>query len=431
MIKSQTIEETSLHPLDSEVSTAGRVVSFRRMGNVAFCHIQDSTSRLQLCFRRDDMGGAEIYKPLVSEIIIGCHIQVKGVIWDTSTGERSILVHQAKVLNRPMRGIPSTFYGVADDEVRLRKRYLETSIDVEAAAVFRLRSKVISTIRQILDEEKFLEVDTPMLASQASGAMARPFVTHHNALDKDLYLRIAPETHLKMMMVGGFDKIYELGKSFRNEGLDRSHLQEFLNIEWYLAYADYQDNKALFNHFLNTLLIRLGFQRESVKWGEYDLDFTEIPTVKYRDLFSRAGLTSPDSMSASEADEIFKKKIRPTLIQPIYVEDYPAHMSPMAARKGDDPSTVEQWQLIVGGWEIVKCYTELVDPVLQRTLLEEQAAQKAGGNEETMMLDEGFLEALDYSCPPCSGLGIGIERIICILANKQSLREVTFFPMMG
>lgn len=431
MIKSQTIEETSLCPLNSEVYTAGRVVSFRRMGNVAFCHIQDSTSKLQLCFRRDDMGGADIYKPLVSEIIIGCHIQVKGVIWDTSTGERSILVHQAKVLNRPMRGIPSTFYGVADDEVRLRKRYLETSIDVEAAGVFRLRSKVISTIRQILDEEKFLEVDTPMLAAQASGAMARPFVTHHNALGKDLYLRIAPETHLKMMMVGGFDRIYELGKSFRNEGLDRSHLQEFLSLEWYLAYADYQDNKAFFNHFLDTLLIRLGFQQESVKWGEHNLNFTEIPTVKYRDLFSRHGLPSPDSMSASEADEIFKKKIRPTLIQPVYVEDYPAHMSPMAARKGDDSSTVEQWQLIIGGWEIVKCYTELVDPVLQRTLLEEQAAQKVGGDEETMMLDEGFLEALDYGCPPCSGLGIGIERIICILANKQSLREVTFFPMMG
>jgi lysyl-tRNA synthetase class 2 len=270
-----------------------------------------------------------------------------------------------------------------------------------------------------------------MLASQASGAMARPFVTHHNALDKDLYLRIAPETHLKMMMVGGFDKIYELGKSFRNEGLDRSHLQEFLSLEWYMAYADYQDNKELFNHFFDTLLIRLGFQNESVKWGDHDLNFAKIPTVKYRDLFSRAGLTSPDSMSASEADEIFKKKIRPTLIQPVYVEDYPAHMSPMAARKGDDSSTVEQWQLIVGGWEIVKCYTELVDPVLQRTLLEEQTAQKAGGDEETMMLDEGFLEALEYGCSPCSGLGIGIERLICILANKQSLREITFFPMMG
>jgi lysyl-tRNA synthetase class 2 len=431
MIKNQTIEETSLRPLNSEVSTAGRVISFRRMGNVAFCHIQDSTSKLQLCFRRDDIGGSDIYKPLVSEIIIGCHIQVKGVIWDTSTGERSILVHQAKVLNRPMRGIPSTFYGVADDEVRLRKRYLETSIDVEAAAVFRLRSKIISTIRQILDEEKFLEVETPMLAAQASGAMARPFVTHHNALDKDLYLRIAPETHLKMMMVGGFDKIYELGKSFRNEGLDRSHLQEFLNLEWYMAYADYQDNKALFNHFIGTLLARLEFNKESIKWGEYDLNFTDIPTVKYRDLFYYAGLPTPDSMPASEADEIFKKQIRPTIIQPVYVEDYPAHMSPMAARKVDDPSTVEQWQLIVGGWEIVKCYTELVDPVLQRTLLEEQSTQKAGGNEETMMLDEGFLESLEYCCPPCSGLGIGIERVICILANKKSLREVTFFPMMG
>ena len=431
MIKNHTIEQTTKLPLHSEVLTAGRVVSFRRMGNVAFGHIQDATGKIQVCFRRDDMGGSEVYKPFISDVIIGCHIQVDGIIWDTSTGERSILAGQAKVLNRPMRGFPSSFYGVVDDDVRFRKRYLETSIDIESASVFRLRSKIISNIRQLLEEENFLEVETPMLATQASGAMAKPFVTHHNALDKDLYLRIAPETHLKMMMVGGFDKIFELNKSFRNEGLDRSHLQEFDSIEWYMAYANYQDNKTLFNHFIGTLLTRLEFNNKSVKWGEYDLNFTDIPTVRYRDLFSRAGLPSPDSMSASDADEIFKKKIRPTIIQPVYVEDYPAHMSPMAARKIDDSSTVEQWQLIVGGWEIVKCYTELVDPILQRTLLEEQAAQKSCGNDDTMMLDEGFLEALEYGCPPCSGLGMGVERLICILANKNSLREVTFFPTMG
>jgi lysyl-tRNA synthetase class 2 len=431
MIKNQTIKQTSFRSLNAEITTAGRIVSFRRMGNVSFGHIQDATGSIQVCFRRDDLGGTEAYKSLISQIIIGCHIQIQGKIWDSSTGERSILVFNAKVLNRPIKGIPSAFYGVEDEEIRFRKRYLETSISVEAAEVFRLRSKVISTIRHILEEDNFLEVETPMLTAQASGAIARPFVTHHNALGKDLYLRIAPETHLKMMMVGGFDKIFELNKSFRNEGLDRSHLQEFDSIEWYWAYADYQDNKSLFNYFIGTLLIRLGFQRESVKWGEYDLDFTDIPTVKYRDLFLNAGLPSPDSISASDADEIFKKQIRPNLIQPIYVEDYPAHMSPMAARKSDDPSTVEQWQLIVGGWEIVKCYTELVDPILQRTLLEEQAAQKAGGNEEAMMLDEAFLEALEYGCPPCSGLGMGIERLICILANKKSLRDVTFFPMMG
>jgi len=431
MIKNQTIEQTSRLHLNSEISTAGRIVSFRRMGNVSFGHIQDATGKIQLCFRRDDVGGSELYKSLISEIIIGCHIQVSGVVWDSSTGERSILVNNAKVLNRPIIGIPSTFYGISDEELRFRKRYLETSIDIEAASVFRLRSKIISTIRRILDEESFLEVETPMLTAQASGAIARPFITHHNALGKDLYLRIAPETHLKMMMVGGFDKIYELNKSFRNEGLDRSHLQEFDSLEWYIAYANYQDNKNLFNYFIETLLIRLGFQRESVKWGEYDLNFTDIPTVKYRDLFSKAGLPSPDSMSASDADEIFKKKIRPTLIQPVYVEDYPAHMSPMAARKSDDDSTVEQWQLIIGGWEIVKCYTELVEPTLQRTLLGEQAVQKAGGDHEAMMLDEAFLEALEYGCPPCSGLGLGVERLICILANKQSLREITFFPMLG
>ncbi len=431
MIKKQTILQTSMLPLNYFLSTAGRVTSIRRMGNVTFAHIQDSTGRIQVCFRRDDLGGASPYKEIINTIIVGCHIHIEGNTWDSSTGERSILVKSANVLNRPMRSIPSQFYGISDEETVQRKRYLHTSIDEKAAETFFLRSKIISEIRDILRKDSFLEVDTPMLSGQASGAMARPFITHHNALDKELYLRIAPETHLKMMLVGGFDKVFELSKSFRNEGLDRSHLQEFTTVEWYWAYADYRDNKSFFSHFIVNLINRLGRQPENIKWGEYELDFTNIETVKYRDLFLRMNLPSPDSISASEADEIFKKHIRPKLIQPIYVEDYPSHMSPMAARVVDDPATVEQWQLIVGGWEIVKCYTELVDPVLQRVLLEEQSAAKESGDEETMMLDEPFLEALEYGCPPCSGLGLGVERLICILANKTSLREVTYFPMLG
>jgi lysyl-tRNA synthetase class 2 len=431
MIKKQTILEISRLSTNHYVSTAGRVVSLRRMGNVTFAHIQDSTGRIQICFRRDDLGGSFTYKGIVNSVVVGCHIHVEGMIWNSSTGEISILAKNAKVLNRPMRSIPSQFYGITDEETLQRKRYLHTAIDEKAAETFFLRSKVISEIRAILNESFYLEVDTPMLSGQASGAMARPFVTHHNALDKDLYLRIAPETHLKMMMVGGFDKVYELSKSFRNEGLDRSHLQEFTTVEWYWAYANYKDNKSFFSYFIENLICRLGRQPESIKWGDHDLDFTNIETVKYRDLFSRNNLPSPDSIPASEADELFKKHIRPGLINPVYVEDYPAHMSPMAARVPGDATTVEQWQLIVGGWEIVKCYTELVDPVLQRTLLEEQSAAKASGDDETMMLDEPFLEALEYGCPPSSGLGLGVERLICILADKTSLRDVTYFPMLG
>lgn len=431
MIKVQTILQSSRRPLNSFLSTAGRVTSIRRMGNVTFAHIQDSTGRIQICFRRDDLGGSVPYKEIVNSIIVGCHIHVEGDTWDTSTGERSILVKKARVLNRPMRSIPSQFYGISDEETVQRKRYLHTSINEKAAETFVLRSKIISAIRAILSESSYLEVDTPMLSGQASGAMARPFVTYHNALGKDLYLRIAPETHLKMMLVGGFDKVFELSKSFRNEGLDRSHLQEFTTVEWYWAYANYKDNKSFFSYFIRDLINRLGRQAENIKWGDYELDFTNIETVKYRDLFTRINLPSPDSISASEADDLFKKHIRPTLINPIYVEDYPAHMSPMAARVPGDPTTVEQWQLIVGGWEIVKCYTELVDPVLQRVLLEEQSAAKASGDDETMMLDEPFLEALEYGCPPCSGLGLGVERLICILADKTSLRDVTYFPMLG
>lgn len=432
MIKNQTIHEASISPLDSMASTSGRVVSFRRMGNVAFAHLADSTGTLQVCFRRDDIGGADIYKPLVSEIIIGCHIQVSGVMWDTSTGERSILVNHARVLNRPMRGFPSSYYGISDDETKARKRYLETAIDCNAAAVFTLRSKIISTIRNYLTEnENFLEVETPILTPQASGAIARPFVTHHNALDKDFYLRIAPETYLKMMTTGGFNRIFEIGKSFRNEGIDRSHIQEFTSLEWYAAYENYQTNKTIFLDMLSHVLVQTGFPHKLVDWDGTILDFVDIKTFKYRDLFAINNLPSPDSLSASEADEIFKKHIRPNIIQPTIVEDYPAHMSPMAARKSDDPSTVEQWQLIVGGWEIVKCYTELVDPVLQRQLLEEQAANRNSGDEEAMMLDESFLEAMEYGMPPQSGLGIGIDRLVCILANKRSLKDIVFFPMLG
>jgi len=414
----------------SHASISARVVGFRSMGNLCFGHIQDATGRFQFCLKKNESETAEDYKSISKSVSNGCFISIAGRLWVSSTGEKTLLASKASVLSKPHTPIPSQFYGVSDEEASIRKRYLQTAIDSDAANIFVVRSRVIASIRGFLQEEGFLEVETPSLTPSASGAMARPFVTHHNSLDKDFYLRIAPETYLKMLTAGGFNKVFEIGKSFRNEGIDRSHLQEFTSLEWYNAFADYQDNKKLFYKMILHIIWGTGNMSGVVRWGDWHLNFNSISTVKYRDLFLASGFDSPDNYSASEADEIFKRSIRPNIIQPTFVEDYPAHMSPMAARKPDDESTVEQWQLIVGGWEIVKCYTELTDPLLQRELLEQQMADRASGNEEAMMIDEAFLEAMEYGMPPQSGLGLGIDRLICILTNNTSLRDVIYFPMV-
>ena len=424
IFKCLALEENSL------VEVSARVAGFRRMGNVSFGHIQDSTGKIQFCLKKNAMENPEDYKPLSKSITNGGFVRLTGKIWFSSTGEKTILVSSGELLSRPHTPPPSSFYGISDEEALIRKRYLHTALDTSAAETFVMRSKVISIIREFLNSIDFIEVETPILSRQASGAMARPFVTHHNALDRDFYLRIAPETYLKMMTAGGFNRVFEIGKSFRNEGIDRSHVQEFTSLEWYLAFADYQTNKHLFVSLINQIVRSVGFENGVVNRGDLKLDFFDIRTKKYRDLFEEYGLESPDTYSTKEADDLFKRMIRPNIIQPTFVEDYPAHMSPMAARKKDDPNTVEQWQLIVDGWEIVKCYTELVDPSIQRELLEQQAAERESGNDEAVMLDEAFLEAMEYGMPPQSGLGLGIDRLICILADKKSLRDVIYFPML-
>lgn len=415
---------------NSSAEVSARVVGYRRMGNVSFGHIQDSTGKIQFCLKKNAMESPEDYKPLSKSITNGGFVRLTGKIWFSSTGEKTVLVRSGELLSRPHTPPPSSFYGISDEEALIRKRYLHTALDTSAAETFVLRSRVLSIIRDFLTSIDFIEVETPILSRQASGAMARPFVTHHNALDRDFYLRIAPETYLKMMTAGGFNRVFEIGKSFRNEGIDRSHVQEFTSLEWYLAFADYQTNKHLFVSLINQIVRGVGFENGVVNRGGLKLDFFNIRTKKYRDLFEEYGLESPDTYSTKEADDLFKRVIRPNIIQPTFVEDYPAHMSPMAARKKDDPNTVEQWQLIVDGWEIVKCYTELVDPTIQRELLEQQAAERESGNDEAMMLDEAFLEAMEYGMPPQSGLGMGIDRLICILADKKSLRDVIYFPML-
>lgn len=409
------------------VSIAGRVVSFRRQGGIAFGHLYDGHGTVQFAFQKKVIG--DLIKDWSSQIKVGCHIGISGETWTTSTKEHSILVKEFKLLQDVWRPFPTEWFGIADEETKLRKRYLDCILNPETNQIFRKRSEMINRIRNFLVEEDFLEFETPVLSPQASGAAAAPFITHHNALDADLFLRIAPETYLKRAVGAGYGRVFEIGKQFRNEGVDPSHLQEFTSLEWYAAYHDYMDNLSLFEKMLSRGILLQGFNMKMSYQG-ITLDFENCPRVKYRDIFQEKASANPDGLDYKAADALFKEKVRPSIIQPTYVLDYPAHMSPMAARKKDDPKTVEQWQLIANGWELVKCYTELTDPILQRQLLNEQMQAKEKGDQEAMELEEGFLEAMEYGLPPMSGLGLGIDRLVCLLTNQTSLKNVVMFPTM-
>jgi len=410
----------------NNVSIAGRVIYFRKHGGVSFGKVIDQHGSLQFCLRKAE--NPEQYKAWRGEIKIGDIVYLSGETWVSSTGEKSILVtNDMQVLRHSMHPFPNKATGLMDPEAKVRKRYLDIITDPETKRVFQTRSKIISEIRRFLENYDFMEVETPILQINASGAQARPFSTHHNAYDTDMYLRIAPETYLKRAVAASFDRVYEIGKNFRNEGVDTSHLPEFTSLEFYAAYWDYKDNLKLFQEMLPVLLDVAGHEDGIVKFQDETYNFNNIPSVTFDEVFQKYVGKSSQAFQDKEIDAIFKEKVRPNLIQPIFVLDYPAYMSPLAHRS-EDGKTVEQWQFIVGGEELVKCYTELTDPILQRKLLEEQMENRASGDEEAMMLEEDFLEMLEYGCPPCSGLGLGVDRLVALLTNRTSLREVVLFP---
>jgi len=429
MIKDRTILELIQDPNWIEISTAGRVLSHKKMGSVCFGFISDATAKIQYCIKRDTFPGD--YKEACNSVTRGQHIAIAGTRFTTGTGELTINVTSITVVQSAHSGMADKWNGIVDVENIYRERYRDTSTNLEAAKVFLTRAKIISFFRQYLEGEGFIEWQSPVLDTQASGALAKPFITHSNEMDKDLYLRIATETSLKKAVCGGFDRVYEIGPVFRNEGASRSHMPQYLSLEYYMAYGDYLDGKKFFLEMLKCLLNRLGYYDQITVFDGVELNWNDIPTVLYRDLFSQNGYDSPDTMLAKDADEIFKKYIRPGLVQPMIVTDYPAHMSPMAKRRDDDENTVEQWQLVICGQEIIKAYSELTDPVIQRRLLEEQSIEKSGGNDDTMMLDEGFLDAISFGLPPTVGVGVGLERMIAILADKKNIRDVVFSPLMG
>ena len=406
----------------------GRVLSYRKMGGVAFGHIVDnSDQKLQFAFNKRDLS-PEVFADWANQPKIGDIVGLCGKLGTSSTNELTLMVTEAyTTLQGAGPGFPDKFHGITDVEAQRRKRWLVCATEPEQRKVFRFRSKIIQQIREILDVKCFMEVETPILTPQASGALAKPFVTHHNALDADLYLRIAPETYLKRVVAGGFDRVFEIGKQFRNEGIDPSHLQEFTSLEWYSAFQDYSDNLVMFKSVMRMLAESMtaekNIQDKLTSW-------VNAPTISYRDLFMAYTNQDVDTLPAKEVDLLFKTEVRPNITEPTFVIDYPSFLLPMAKRKDNDPTTAEAWQFITETWEVCKSYTELVDAKLQRKLLEEQAAQRASGDQETMMLEEDFLEMLEYGCPPCSGAGIGLDRMIALLCGISNLRDVVFFPTM-
>jgi lysyl-tRNA synthetase class 2 len=430
---------------------AGRLMLWRRMGGLVFGQLQDRSGRVQISFTRNDLG-EETFKEWHSAAKIGDFVGVTGTVYTTRKGERTVAASDFTVLNRAVRALPDKWHGIADVETRYRRRYLDLLVTPETRERFQVRSAVISRIRRFLDDSDFIEVETPILTEAASGAAARPFITRHNALGEDFYLRISPETFLKRVVAGSFDRVYEIGRNFRNEGIDPSHLQEFTMLEWYAAFWDYRDNMNFVRELILTVLDEVLGSR-TVTYEGTKLDFgADWPVLDYRDAVRErtgvdlreardfetlkarcAGLGLDVAKAASYAalvDLLYKKTVRPELVQPCFLVGHPVELVPLARRSDDDPSRLDMFQVVVNGWEIVKAYSELVDPVDQRARLEEQAELRAAGDDETMMLEEDFIEAMEYGMPPMSGLGLGIDRFVALLTDAPTLRDVVLFPSM-
>jgi lysyl-tRNA synthetase class 2 len=442
------------------VAIAGRIMSIRRMGKASFCHIQDSQGRIQAYLKRDDLGTVYDAFKLMD---IGDIVGVKGFVFRTKMGEVSIHTSELILLSKSLRPLPiakekideqgnKTVYDpFSDKELRYRQRYVDLVVNQNVRQVFVKRAKIISTLRRFLDERGYLEVETPVLQPIYGGASARPFVTHHNALDVKLYMRIADELYLKRLIVGGYDGVYEISKDFRNEGMDRTHNPEFTMMELYVAYKDYHWMMNLVEELVSIAAMAIN-GTTIVKLGNHEIDFTPpwkritmfdaIKEKTGKDLRGKAEdelrkiakelniEVDPKIGAGGIIDEIFSEKVEPHLIQPTFITDYPLEMSPLAKKHRTELGLVERFEAIVNGKELCNAFSELNDPLDQRSRFEEQMKLLDRGDEEAQVLDEDFLRALEYGMPPTTGLGIGIDRLTMLLTNQDSIRDVIFFPQM-
>ncbi|MDR3111907.1 MAG: lysine--tRNA ligase [Elusimicrobiota bacterium] len=425
---------------DKVVKAAGRVMTCRNMGKAAFLDIRDGNSKIQIYVRSDKLGGAEEYKAFRETVDLSDFICVEGIPFRTKTNELSIMAVKWTMLTKAFRPLPEKWHGLKDTETRYRQRYLDLIANPDVKDIFVKRSLIISSIRHKLEELNFIEVETPILQTLAGGANAKPFKTHHNALDIDLFLRISPELYLKRLVVGGMDRVFEIGRSFRNEGIDKNHNPEFMMLELYQAYADYNDMMDITEVLIKTAAakinsqVNLEFRR--VKLFDLIEEFTGLnlfPYVESGKMFEQVkhlNLELPkDSTEKKILDQVFDEKVIPNLKNPTFVIDYPAVYSPLSKVKFDNPEIAERFELYVNGMEIANAYSELNDPELQRKRFAEQMETKKK-DDEAMPYDEDFIFALEQGLPPTGGLGIGMDRLVMILTETESIREVLTFPTM-
>lgn len=450
--RSHLLAEALELPMDTEVTLAGRVMLMRNMGKLTFAHIQDQSGKIQIALQKDDLG--DQYKFFNKYIDLADFIGVKGKMFTTHKGEISVLVEEFILLSKTMRSLPEKFHGITDQEKCYRQRYLDLVTNRDTMDRFLFRSKVIKSIRSFLEGHNFVEVETPILSTIPSGAAAKPFHTHHNALDFDLTLRIAPENFLKRCIAGGFDRVFEFAKCFRNEGLDPSHLQEFTMLEYYGSYWNFEDNmqftEKMFEHFMMELFGTMKIEvygREidfTAPWPRVDyrelilndsgIDFAEHKDVEsLRAAIKEKGIVIEDIEKygyGNLVDALYKKVSRPKLIDPCFVINHPIHTKPLARKNDENPEIADTFQLLVNTWEIINAYSELVDPQDQRERFAEQANAKAGGDEEAMEYDEDYVVAMEHGMPPISGWGMGIDRLVALLTSQENLKDCVLFPIM-
>lgn len=439
----------------TDVSVCGRIIFMRKMGKLSFVRIRELESDLQLEFRIDEVGEEryDFFKKLIDS---GDFIGARGEIFTTQTGEKTLRVHSFEFLGKALRPLPEKFHGLQDTELKYRRRYVDLIMNQDSRNVFLGRSKFYAFLHRYLGENGFLEVETPIMQTAVSGAAAKPFFTHHNALNLDMNLRIAPETYLKQCIAAGFDRVYEVAKCFRNEGMDTEHLQEFTQVEWYVAYWNFEDTIVFFQNFIKNALLELtGSTVINYRGNELNFDgnwerinyidamkellgndFLNITDpmelkelVVSKNLFTMTDMAEYKSVSQI-IDFVYKKKIRANIVGPTILYNYPAVLKPLARRNDDDNNAVDVFQVVVCGTEICNAYSELVNPEIQRVNFEEQAKAKSQGDDETMELDEDFMGAMEQGMPPISGLGFGIDRLMMLIYNQESIRDVVLFPIM-
>ncbi len=448
---SKDIEENYDELEGKDVTVAGRIMSKRIMGKASFCHIQDATGKIQSYVSINDLG-EESYKQF-KEDDIGDIIGITGFVFKTKTGEISIHAKELTLLAKSLRPLPEKFHGLKDTDLRYRQRYVDLIVNPEVKDTFEKRTKIIKEMRRILDEKGYVEVETPILQTIAGGATAKPFITHHNSLDIDMYLRVAPELYLKRLIVGGFDKVYEIGRNFRNEGMDIKHNPEFTNMELYAAYENMEDMMAITEELVSTIAKNvLGTTKITYQGVEIDLtpswrrvtmidivkemtgvDFNEIETDEQAQEAARKAGIEIDPIKTTRGDilaQFFDEKVEEKLIQPTIVYNYPIENSPLAKKVPEDPRMTQRFELFIGGREYANAFSELNDPIDQYERFLAQVKAREAGDEEANMMDTDYVNALEYGLPPTGGLGIGLDRLIMLLTDETSIRDILLFPTM-